>query len=96
MTVMMTAGDTGTMGVVRQHCRDDGHSGDHDEHGDPSPECMVTTVTVAMTMAPWALSQVQDHPAILAVLCAPPGPSAAAPHILSGEQQAELSLYTQE
>lgn len=60
VTVMMTAGNTGTMGVVRRHCRDDGHGGDHDEHGDPSPECMVTTVTAAMTTVPWALSQAQD------------------------------------
>lgn len=27
---------------------------------DPSPECVVTTVTGAMTMVPWVLSQAQD------------------------------------
>lgn len=92
---MMTAGDTGTMGVLRPW--DDGRGGDHDEHGEPSPECMVTTVTAAMTTVRWALSQAQN-PAVttpLAVLCAPPGPSAAAPRVLSREQQTELSLYAQ-
>lgn len=60
MTMTMTMGDPGTLGVVGQLCQDDGHGGDHGEHGDPSLECMVTTVTAAMTMAPWALSHAPD------------------------------------
>lgn len=54
VTMMMTKGDTGTMGVVRWHCWDDDHGGDYDERGDPSPKCTVTAVTAAMTTAPWA------------------------------------------
>lgn len=59
VTMTMTMGDTGTMGVVRQRCQDDGHGGDRNEHGDPSPKCVVTRVTAAMT-TPWAPSQAQD------------------------------------
>lgn len=48
------------MGVVRRHCRDDGHGGDYDERGDPFPKCVVTTVTATVTTAQRALSQAQD------------------------------------